>query len=140
MTDREMPTLFDNVKYCTECRRILHKEYKGDLCSGCIDRQLFSKVKEYIRANDVTEYDVSVHFSIPISKVKSWIREGRIEYRDLNLKTLPNIHCQKCGASITFGTLCTKCMRLTGMKGSSNDIPRGEDGHLRHISKNDRKI
>lgn len=141
MIEKATASLFDNIKYCDECHRILSKDFKGDICPACADRQLFTKVKDFIRSNDVTEYDVSEHFHIPLSRVKSWIREGRIEYKDLNLQTLPSLHCQKCGASITFGTLCAKCLRMTGVKGSSTTINLGDEGHIRHnISKKDTKI
>lgn len=102
--------LFGNFKYCDGCRRPLSLDYKDSLCPSCLEQQLFREVKDYIRANDVTEYDVALEFNIPLSKVKQWIREGRIEYKDHRLNTI-TMHCAECGTPINFGTLCTKCMR-----------------------------
>ena len=51
--------LFDTSKECRDCHRTLPKDYKGDLCPRCADRELFSRVKEYIRSNDVTEFMVA---------------------------------------------------------------------------------
>ena len=74
--------LFGNYKYCEECKRPLPLTYKENLCPSCIEQKLFREVKEYIRENDVNEYDVAQHFHIPHMQVKKWIREGRIEYKD----------------------------------------------------------
>ena len=80
--------LFGNYKYCEECKRPLPLTYKENLCPSCIEQKLFREVKEYIRENDVNEYDVAQHFHIPHMQVKKWIREGRIEYKDDHLNTI----------------------------------------------------
>lgn len=116
--------LFGNFKYCEICRRPLSLDYKNALCPGCQEQQLFREVKEFIRANDVNEYDVALEFNIPLSQVKRWIREGRIEYKDKRLNTI-TMHCIDCGAAISFGTLCTKCMRKKGM--SVHSVLNGTD-------------
>lgn len=110
--------LFGNYKYCENCRRPLSLDYKGDLCPSCIEQQLFHQVKEFIRENDVTEYDVALHFDIPLARVKRWIREGRIEYKDKRLNTI-SLQCVACGAPITFGSLCSKCLRKKNLSGYS---------------------
>lgn len=109
-------SLFEDYNTCELCGRALPTEYQKVLCPSCIEQQLFMDVKEYIRANDVNEYDVAKEFHIPLSRVKQWIREGRIEYKDKRLNTL-RMHCLKCGAPITFGTLCPKCMRQQDTSG-----------------------
>ncbi len=90
------------------------KTYEKDLCPDCEREQLFRDVKEYIRENDVTEYDVALEFNIPHHQVKQWIREGRIEYKDNHLNT--SVHtpkkCVQCGAPVPFDNiLCSKCKR-----------------------------
>ena len=92
--------LFGNYKYCEECKRPLPLTYKENLCPSCIEQKLFREVKEYIRENDVNEYDVAQHFHIPHMQVKKWIREGRIEYKDDHLNTI-TMHCTRCGAPIS---------------------------------------
>ena len=82
--------------------------------------QLFREVKEYIRANDVNAYDVADHFHIPLHQVKEWIREGRIEYRENPSAKIEELHCQRCGTPISFGTLCSKCLKhVNSGKGTS---------------------
>lgn len=120
MATRLTESLFDNNhKVCSECHRDLPKDYPDTTCPACKERILFSKVKDFIRANDVTEFDVAKEFDIPIFKVKGWIREGRIEYKDLQPKTMKNLHCQHCGKSISFGSLCTECLRKSNISGNA---------------------
>lgn len=127
--------LFNNYKYCEKCNRPLPITFEGTICLDCVNQELFYQVKEYIRANDVTEYEVAEHFEIPLSKVKHWIREGRIEYKDDHLNSLITMHCRKCGAPIQFGTYCTKCQKLAGASGHSLSNFSTDDGHMRFIDK-----
>lgn len=120
MAERIIRSLFDNEQNtCAICHRILQKDYPDELCPACKEQELFSRVKDYIRANDVTEFDVADHFEIPLHKVKGWIREGRIEYKELHTPALINLHCQICGEPIQFGTLCSKCQRKSNTSGSA---------------------
>ena len=121
-------SLFNNeARSCKECRRDLKPEYPDDTCPACKERLLFNQVKEYIRENDVTEFQVSEHFHIPHFKVKGWIREGRIQYKDLQTPTMETLHCQECGEPITFGTLCTKCLRKSNISGNAIGKSGDED-------------
>lgn len=128
--------LFANdVGGCKECHRTLPKNYTEEVCPACKERLLFSKVKEYIRNNDVTEYDVAREFSIPLMKVKGWIREGRIEYKELNNPTLQSLHCQECGKSISFGSLCPDCLRKANVSGSTTFSFEDADQRFRFLQK-----
>lgn len=123
--------LFGNYKYCEICRRPLPLTYKDSLCPACIEQQLFHEVKEYIRENDVTEYDVALHFNIPLHRVKQWIREGRIEYKEDRLNKI-TLHCMQCGAPISFGTLCSKCLRAKNTSVHSTGQP-AESSRMRYL-------
>jgi RecJ-like exonuclease len=128
MATRLTESLFDSdIKSCTECHRDLPKDYPEDTCPACKERLLFSKVKDFIRENDVTEFDVAKEFDIPLFKVKGWIREGRIEYKDLQPKTMKNLHCESCGKEISFGSLCTECLRKSNISGSASAFPFSND-------------
>lgn len=94
--------------------------YENSVCPGCVEEKLFRDVKEYIRSNDVTEYDVAYEFHIPIRKVKKWIQEGRIEYKeDITQKNIMDVHCKVCGKPISFGTICSSCLKQSA---SSNQV------------------
>lgn len=130
--------LFGNYKYCEICRRPLPLNYNGNICPNCVQHQLFQKVKEYIRQNDVTEYQVADHFQIPLSRVKQWIREGRIEYKEDHLNSRVTMHCQKCGEPISFGILCSKCLKQQNMSVHSAAQPQ-EPQKMRYLENPERK-
>lgn len=131
--------LFSDLKQCEICGRPLPKTLEDNLCTHCKETQLFQDVKDYIRAYDVNEYMVAEQFKIPLKKVKGWIKEGRIEYKDQEAqKTIEGLHCQKCGVQISFGTLCTKCMKFqNGAKGYENRIltPGSNNNKMRFLDK-----
>ncbi|MEY8515872.1 hypothetical protein AALC25_02885 [Lachnospiraceae bacterium 29-84] len=104
----QQANLFENLSFCSVCRTPLPTSYEGEICPTCMENQLFNEVKEYIRSNDVTEYQVAEHFKIPQRQVKKWITEGRIEYKEEE-QTIAALHCSICGEKIAFGTLCQKC-------------------------------
>ncbi len=102
-------------KVCKNCgRRILYSANSDeDLCPMCKEQQLFADVRDYIRANDVRDYEVAEHFNIPLAQVKEWIRQGRIQYKDdpTIQKVLMGNYCEICGTPLKFGTICTACMK-----------------------------
>jgi RNA polymerase subunit RPABC4/transcription elongation factor Spt4 len=105
--------LFEDYHQCTLCGRRLPQSYKEEYCPACQDIQLLHNVKDFIRENDVNEYQVADHFQIPVKQVKEWIREGRIEYRmNRSGNAMSSVHCQRCGAPVSFGTLCPQCLKL----------------------------
>lgn len=119
----EQRRLFESYKYCEYCGKPLPLSFEGSVCPACQDQQLFHEVKEFIRSSDdVTEYDVAKHFDIPIQKVKHWIREGRIEYKSDPASSITT-HCVECGAPISFGRLCPKCLKKQSISGHSNTNP-----------------
>lgn len=113
------PLFLNNAKICKLCQRPLPLSYPDDVCPNCHDREVFNEVKEYIRTHNVNEYQVAEHFSLPLRQVKSWIRDGRIEYKSTSKGgTISGLHCQRCGTPVSFGTLCPQCLRLlNGNKG-----------------------
>lgn len=121
--------LFSNdAKECEYCGKTLPAKYKESVCPNCLELQLFSHVKEYIRSHDVNEYEVASHFEIPLHQVKEWIKEGRIEYKEpVNGPAIKAVYCQKCGVAITFGMICPKCLKsLNKGKGHSSTSPFSE--------------
>lgn len=134
---------FTNYKPCSMCGRSLPIDYEKDFCPACEDDVLFKEIREYIRSHDVTEFELAEVFHIPQSKVRKWIKEGRIEYVT-NEKKMMNTHCQRCGAPVSFGTLCADCMRVmngskeisyTTLKSSKSDRNR-----MRFLSGDNEKI
>lgn len=69
-----------NYKYCEHCGSPIPRSSEFACCSSCQDTILFRAVKDYIRENNVNEFQVAEHFGIPLGLVKRWMRELRIEY------------------------------------------------------------
>lgn len=130
----QQTSLFENVKYCSYCGRPLAADYEKEVCPGCQEQELFSRVKDFIRSRDVTEYQVAEEFQIPIRKVKAWIREGRIEYKELAPNTIKELRCASCGEPIQFGTLCQKCYKLKSTP-KSTVFQKNEDSKIRFLEK-----
>lgn len=105
-------SLFENVKYCKRCNQVLNASYPKDVCPRCEEQELFEKVKDFIRENKVTEFDVAEYFQISRRRVRKWIEEGRIEYADKDLdKKIVSTRCIICGTSIKTGTMCETCQK-----------------------------
>ena len=133
---------YTNYKSCSMCGRSLPIDYEKDFCPACEEDVLFKEVREYIRSHEVTEFELAEIFHIPQSKVRKWIKQGRIEYAAGENKMM-NTRCQRCGVPVTFGTLWPDCMRImNGNKeisytssGSKKDRNRmrflsGDDGEI----------
>ena len=134
----QVKPLFDNARYCKGCGRILVESYTRDFCSTCEASRIFDDVREYIRSSEVNEYDVAKHFDIPVGMVQQWIKEGRIEYKERDQKTIMDTFCQRCGARITFGTLCQKCLKTMNEERKGYVVhPAMSDGEekLRYLEK-----
>ena len=96
-----------------------------------------NEVREFIRSHEVNEYEVAAHFDIPIGQVKAWIKEGRIEYKENSTPSIMGVHCQRCGAPVSFGTLCPKCLKvLNGNKGYGKTY-RSDNHKMRYVDQND---
>ena len=132
-----------NYKYCEFCGAPIPRNSEEKFCERCRDRILFQQVKDYIRANDVNEFQVAAHFGIPLRTVKGWIKEGRIEYKEMadgKRSINNNFSCERCGAPVSFGTLCPKCLKLLNKNMHGYDLrkPQADDDRMRFLN-NDKK-
>ncbi len=121
---------------CKQCGMSLNPNYKEDICPNCKEINLFREVKEYIRANEVNESDVAEHFGIPNTKVRSWIREGRIQYKSSDSKSISGVFCQICGKPLDFGNLCSECRRFQGLEVVSK-MYEEQKGRMRFAGKDE---
>lgn len=123
-------------KVCKECHRTLSETYPHELCPICMERHLFNDVREYIRNNDVREHEVAEKFNIPISRVREWIREGRIQYKGDSVKSISGVNCRYCGKPIAFGVACPSCHSLQNLKVVANMKKSQNDESMRFLGKN----
>lgn len=135
----KQPEELSNYKLCTMCGRALPINYEKDHCPACEDDVLFKDIREYIRTHDVTEFELAEIFHIPQSKIRKWIKEGRIEYVTDENKMM-NTRCQRCGVPVSFGTLCPNCMRI--MNGGKevtyiSATKKPDSNRMRYLSNDD---
>ena len=105
----EEKTLFSQYKYCKSCKKLLQSDYEFDECPTCVGENLFRQVRDYIRNNNVNEYEVADFFDLPVKRVKEWIREGRIQYQGSKDQKVLGRRCGRCGELIAIGDFCTTC-------------------------------
>ncbi len=126
-------------KECKQCGRYLSKDYHEELCPKCIELNLFSAVRDYIRSKDVREMDVANHFNIPVTKVRSWIREGKIVYKTSDGRTISGVYCQMCGKKIDFGTVCAECRKLQQLQVVSKQYGEMKADEMHFLGRGDDK-
>lgn len=117
-------------KYCSFCGKPIPRSVEYSCCADCQEVVLFQQVREYIRSNDVNEFQVAEHFNISPRLVKHWIAEGRIEYKtSAEGKFLNSIRCTRCGAPASFGTVCTACLKIlnNNVHGYGTNLASEED-------------
>ena len=69
-------------KYCSHCGALISRNSELSFCARCQETVVFREVRDYIRQNNVNEFQVAEHFGLPLSVVKYWMNERRIEYID----------------------------------------------------------
>ena len=79
------PGLFgeqDNIaKVCKRCGRRITRSSEHDYCRDCLKDTIFPEVREYVRKNSVSEYELSEIFGIEREMIHDWIVEGHLEYK-----------------------------------------------------------
>lgn len=129
-------------KYCEFCGIPLHRFAETNCCNACKEHMLFQQVREYIRSRDVTEFQVAEHFQLPLRVVKEWIREGRIEYKESldGVRFVNTMSCEKCGAPVSFGRLCTKCLKGMNKNMHGYDLQHpSDDDQMFFLNQDDKK-
>ena len=128
--------LFDGGKFCSWCHCPIPEDSENDLCKNCQASMEFREIREYVREHDVNEFQLAEVFGIPLRQVKQWIREGRLEYKELQ-NTMAGLHCQRCGKAIAFGNFCPECNRAEyGVQGGFETLKDDADEQIRFYKKN----
>ncbi len=126
------------IPTCRICGRRIPADQESKYCLACQDQQLFTEVRDYIRENDVRDWQVAEHFGIPVARVKKWIKDGRIQYKDEQTArdVIMEQYCQVCGKLLDFGSVCTECaqeIRRNERHGSLGVLKKAESGKMRFL-------
>lgn len=98
------------IAHCPLCGEVYQKNLRNmcQECSSAEDR-MFSQLEFVLRRNrKLTTEEAAVAAGIPVAKIRSWIRTGK-----LTLGDYPNLadKCDLCKAPIRSGHLCSSCSR-----------------------------
>lgn len=69
-------------KFCAHCGVAIPRSAEFACCVRCQETIVFQEVRDYIRHNNVNEFQVAEHFGLPLGLVKHWMKERRIEYTE----------------------------------------------------------
>lgn len=119
-TSEDTKETTDGYHICRVCHLTLPASYPDSICPMCQENELFMAVKDFVREFDVNENDVAEHFNISIGKVRGWIKEGRISYKDVKgIRTTSDGKeariCRECGMLLPSSlkeNICRNCANL----------------------------
>ena len=96
---------------CEQCGRVFNTTGFFKVCQVCLERdeQDFSKIKEYLSVHPCAKiFEVVSDLSMPLKKIKRYLRESRLEIIE---KTNHFLFCEMCGKPIRSGQYCDECYK-----------------------------
>lgn len=97
-----------SLKNCERCGRLFFGV--EPVCPACEERdqEEFVRVRDYLRAHpDAALLEVSAATGVHVDRLHRWAEEGRLELKWEETEESPR--CQRCGAPIKSGRLCSQC-------------------------------
>lgn len=117
-----------DLRNCPVCGKVFVK-ISRNLCPECIEKEEteYEQVRKYLKDNPgASVEEISELTGVDEKKILRWIREGRIDATHDMGDT--GLTCKRCGAEISIGNLCSKCIQLLSgqMKSVSSSGPSVE--------------
>lgn len=101
-----------DVRNCRKCGKIFNYIGGPSICPVCkeLDEQDFKRVKEYLYDHPgATMSEVSTALEISVERIKSYLREGRLEIVGEQGNIV--LECENCGKAIRSGRFCDECSK-----------------------------
>ncbi|KNZ70093.1 flagellar protein [Thermincola ferriacetica] len=95
------------LRNCPKCGKVFVMVNRN-LCPDCVreEEEKFEQVRSYLKKYPgATVEQIAEKFDVEENVILRWLREGRIQDAHLEFK----LTCQRCGAPIRIGTLCSRC-------------------------------
>ncbi|BAS28801.1 MerR family transcriptional regulator [Limnochorda pilosa] len=109
------------LRNCVRCGRLTDGRL-GSLCPQCQreDAEAFEAVVDYLRDHpEANLMEVSQATGVDADHIRRFLREGRLE-----LVGDPDaLQCERCGASISTGRLCSDCTRAMEQAAAAQTRP-----------------
>ncbi len=118
------------AKNCIICKKLFQDITAKDICPSCEEKDdfNFNQIRDYLishpRAN---VFEVVSVLGVPISMIKHYLREYRLEIVE---KEHTFLSCEACGRSIASGRFCDECFKSSShnYKSFYQDKPRSKSG------------
>jgi uncharacterized protein len=119
------------LKNCKICGRIFQSNGFSEICPGCYkqDENDYNKIREYLYEHPYAKiFEVSLNLDIPVSRIKRYLREDRLQIVESSNLFLD---CEKCGAPIHSGRYCDECITAVNhdFKVVFNEIAKKPEQH-----------
>jgi hypothetical protein len=101
------------VKNCIICGKVYQSITSKDICPNCEEKDNlnFSKIRDYLFSHPgANVFEVVSVLNIPISMIKHYLREYRLEIVE---KEHSFLSCELCGHAIHSGRLCDECFKVS---------------------------
>ena len=101
------------LRNCEKCGQLFTYDGIHKLCPNCREEEedKFKKVKDYLWENpNSTINKVSEETGVDREIIVKFVKEDRLASEGLEIET-EELKCERCGASISHGTLCDKCRK-----------------------------
>lgn len=119
-----------NAVECPECGTPFGKVELGIcVCVNCgyQEETTLGKVRAYLQENtEATVSEVAKDLNLPVAKVSSYIRKGRIEIKESSESFL---NCRTCQIPIRYGKFCPECASKLAAELAST-LEEGEIGEV----------
>jgi len=96
---------------CTRCGKFFETNGFYDMCPICLklDIEDFDRIRQYLLEHPGAKlFEVSTSLNIPISQIKRYLREERLEILE---KDNPFLKCASCHKPISTGQYCDDCAK-----------------------------
>src|SRR6056297_3281102 len=100
------------LRNCQRCGKLFSYNGIHKICSACREEEEnnFKKVKDYLWENPKSTIDkVSKETGVERDTIIKFIKEDRLISEGLEIGG--EVKCERCGTTITHGTLCDKCRK-----------------------------
>jgi hypothetical protein len=97
------------VKLCIRCGKVEETSPYTGVCSVCAEKEEkdFDIIREYLYAHPHAKIlEVALELDMSISKIKLFLRQGRLEIVE---KENLFLKCEACGCPICSGSYCSDC-------------------------------
>ncbi|MCX7921291.1 MAG: flagellar protein [Clostridia bacterium] len=101
--------MVEELRNCKICGRLFRSISDSSVCVPCMeqDEKNYHRIREYLIEHPLSKiFEVSNELSIPVSRIKRYLREGWLEIVEKDNRFLD---CEICGTPIHSGKYCEQC-------------------------------